>query len=120
MNAEAATLALHHFYYFRLHFLRGLEGLVHQTIRISKDKATMRFEDYYPHVFKVCCIFIRCNFNQNAMKNQLALLALASLLLLDACTTAPTRTTEVPIPVSPWRRLKQSRPSCSSQPAGIH
>ena len=35
------------------------------------------------------------------MKNQLALLALASLLLLDACTTAPTRTTEVPKPVSP-------------------
>ena len=35
------------------------------------------------------------------MKNQLALLALASLLLLDGCTTAPTRTTKVPEPVSP-------------------
>jgi membrane-bound lytic murein transglycosylase A len=44
---------------------------------------------------------MRCHFNQNAMKNQLTLFAIASLLLLEACTMAPKRTTEAPQPVPP-------------------
>jgi membrane-bound lytic murein transglycosylase A len=44
---------------------------------------------------------MRSHFNQNAMKNQLTLFAVASLLLLEACTGAPKRTTEAPQPVPP-------------------
>ena len=35
------------------------------------------------------------------MKNQLTLFAIATLLLLEACTVAPRRTTEAPKPVPP-------------------
>ena len=95
-----ATLARHHFCCFHLHFYAA--WLVHQTMRMSKDKATSRFEEYYPHDFKLAVYLSDATLTKNAMKNQLALLALASLLLLDALYYgAPRVTPKAPVPVSP-------------------
>lgn len=42
-----------------------------------------------PTFFKGSCIFIKYNFNQYSMKNQLRFLSITLILLLNACSTGP-------------------------------